>query len=163
MVRSTLLQGVNIGKTGFPRINIILRLEVQIWKCKSPQINIPTDMFLRNTKSFHSRNYQLSGCPGWLFSAGLVSQSGPQKLKNMKNSESHENVILYYIFKDLCSIVPTRHINNAFYFLLSYMWCEALSFRGRYRKNRVPAHKHTLGPCNLNLNIEIFTNQNFGG
>ena len=57
---------------------------------KSPQIRTSQDTFLRNTKNFESRNYQLSRCPGWPTLAGLVFQSVPQKLTNMKNFESHE-------------------------------------------------------------------------
>ena len=34
---------------------------------------------------------------------------------------------------------------------------------GRNRKNRVPAHKHALGPCNKKSNIEISTDQNVAG
>ena len=34
---------------------------------------------------------------------------------------------------------------------------------GRNQKNRVPAHKHTLGLCNKKLNIEISTDQKVAG
>ena len=87
---------------------------------------------MRNSKSFNSRNSQLSRCPGWLALARLVGQGDPKKVENMIIVESHEISILYHIFEALGSIIPTRHIISV---VSSYMWCEALSFTAQIQKS----------------------------
>ena len=115
------------------------------------------DDFLRNSKSFDSRNYQLSRCPGGRPPGGFsVPQCPPKKAKNEKILTVMK-MRFYIIYSKIYAILYPPGILLAP--TLSICGAKHSPSGGRIRKNRVPATKSTLEPCNSNLKIKISTDQ----
>ncbi len=57
---------------------------------------------------------------------GCSVHNEPPEAEKLENFEIHKNVILYDRYKDLFSLVSTRHILS----VVTLTWYEALSFGG---------------------------------
>ncbi len=101
-----------------------------------------------NPQIFRSLGAQ-GGCN--MFCEG--SQVTPEKLKNIRNFESHEiNINIIYLKLELL-LYPPGILLLIFSSYVVRSTLLQLPPGGHIWKIRVPTGKHAVGPCNLNLNV----------